>query len=214
MRRSMIPEADSKRIHEALNNWLHRDSDDAFSKYENICVEVLYRELENIKVSAYNSVLDAVIKNFGERVYKHTVLQIKQLKEEGYMVLAVSGSEQKAVARFCKLYGFDDYVGVDFHKDGFYFTGAATDVVHNKHVYLQQLIDKHKLDRHDSIGYGDTGSDIEMLKMVSEPICFNPNRELFNHAKIMGWKIVVERKNVTYELQKGRHGYQLLADRW
>jgi phosphoserine phosphatase len=36
--------------------------------------------------------------------------------------------------------------------------------------------------------------------MVSEPICFNPNAALYAQAKRMGWKVVVERKDVIYEL--------------
>ena len=73
-------------------------------------------------------------------------------------------------------------------------------MVHSKHEHLHELINKHGLSRHDSVGVGDTASDIDMLGMVSEPICFNPNKQLHQHAKIAGWKIVVERKDVIYEL--------------
>ncbi|MEM6998160.1 MAG: HAD-IB family phosphatase [Patescibacteria group bacterium] len=209
MRRQMTSKEDSDRIHAALDDWIMRRSDGAFHVYEMLCVEVLYKELGNVKISAYESVLDKVIEKFSGKTYKYTTNLIKQLKDEGYMVLAVSGSEQKAVARFCKLHGFDDYIGVDFHRDGFYFTGSATDVVHNKHTYLQELIDRHDLSRHDSIGVGDTKSDIEMLKMVAEPICFNPNKELLEYARKAGWKIVIERKDVVYELDKKGKVYTL-----
>ena len=200
MRRGLIGKDDSEKIHGALDAWLHREHDEAFIEYERLCVEVLYKELQNIKVSAYDSILDQVMERFAQRTYTYTTKLIAQLKADDYMILAVSGSEQKAVARFCKLHGFDDWIGVDFHKDGFYFTGSSTDVVHSKHEHLQQLIDKHSLSRHDSVGVGDTASDIEMLKMVSEPICFNPNKMLFQHAKAANWRVVVERKDVIYEV--------------
>lgn len=202
MRRSMIDKEDADRIHDALDKWITRSSETAFKEYEALCVDILYRELENIKVSAYESVLDQVIEKFGHRTYRYTKELIASLKQEGYMILAVSGSEQQAVAKFCKLHGFDDWVGVGFYKDGFYFTGAANDVIGQKHIHLQQLIDKHGLSRHDSIGVGDTASDIEMLKLVAEPICFNPNKELYDYAVQAGWKIIVERKDVIYDLSK------------
>ena len=51
-----------------------------------------------------------------------------------------------------------------------------------------------------SIGVGDTESDIPFLEMVAKPVCFNPNQKLYRYAKRMGWKTVVERKDVIYEL--------------
>jgi phosphoserine phosphatase len=47
---------------------------------------------------------------------------------------------------------------------------------------------------------GDTESDIPMLELVEIPIAFNPNKKLFEHAKARGWRTVVERKDVIYEL--------------
>jgi phosphoserine phosphatase len=39
-----------------------------------------------------------------------------------------------------------------------------------------------------------------MLDLVERSICFNPNQKLYDHAKRRGWEVVVERKDVTYEL--------------
>jgi len=44
-----------------------------------------------------------------------------------------------------------------------------------------------------------------MLKMVADPICFNPNKELYDYARKAGWKIAIERKDVIYQIdEKGR----------
>jgi phosphoserine phosphatase len=48
---------------------------------------------------------------------------------------------------------------------------------------------------------GDTEGDVAFLELVTEPIAFNPNKELYRHAKRMGWKVVVERKDVIYEIK-------------
>lgn len=210
MRRSMISPEDNDRIHQALDDWLKRRYDGAFLHYQDLCVEVLFKELGNIKVSAYESLLDTVMERFSDRIYTYPIKLIKQLKKQGYMILAVSGSEHTAVSRFCKQHGFDDWIGTGYYRDGFYFTGAASDVIFKKDQYLQQLIDKHNLQKHDSIGVGDTASDIPLLKMVAEPICFNPNQDLLAEARKRGWKIVIERKDVVYNLDP-RHKQHLLV---
>jgi phosphoserine phosphatase len=43
---------------------------------------------------------------------------------------------------------------------------------------------------------------VGFLEMVHTPIAFNPNRSLFEVARRSSWPIVVERKDVIYNLQK------------
>jgi phosphoserine phosphatase len=42
---------------------------------------------------------------------------------------------------------------------------------------------------------------VGFLELVRTPIAFNPNRSLFEVARRRGWPIVVERKDVIYNLQ-------------
>jgi len=53
-----------------------------------------------------------------------------------------------------------------------------------------------------SIAVGDTETDIAMLQLVGKPVAFNPNGLLAKHAKKNSWEVVVERKDVIYQLQK------------
>ena len=69
-----------------------------------------------------------------------------------------------------------------------------------KPIALAELVAKHGLSYDESIAVGDSESDIPMLEAVSTPIAFNPTKALYEHARAAGWKIVVERKNVVYEL--------------
>lgn len=82
------------------------------------------------------------------------------------------------------------------------FTGKILEehVIFNKSNVLRRAVEKEQLPLADSIGVGDTESDIPMLEAVENPICFNPNAKLYAHAKRRGWKVVVERKDVIYEL--------------
>jgi phosphoserine phosphatase len=49
---------------------------------------------------------------------------------------------------------------------------------------------------------GDTESDVSMLEIVEQPIAFNPNQNLKEIAEKKGWKIIVEKKDVIYDLSK------------
>jgi phosphoserine phosphatase len=49
-----------------------------------------------------------------------------------------------------------------------------------------------------------------MLKLVENPTAFNPEKKLFDHAAKQGWKIAIERKNVSYELERADGKYQLV----
>jgi phosphoserine phosphatase len=81
--------------------------------------------------------------------------------------------------------------------------------MHHKDIVLQGLIDKHGLTTSGSIAVGDSESDIAMLAAVEQPIAFNPTRGLFAEATSRGWQIVVERKNVVYDLNQSGGGYML-----
>jgi phosphoserine phosphatase len=48
-----------------------------------------------------------------------------------------------------------------------------------------------------------------MLSIVEQPLAFNPTKELFSHARKSGWRVVIERKNMTYELESQNGSYIL-----
>ena len=51
-----------------------------------------------------------------------------------------------------------------------------------------------------SIAIGDAWGDIPLLEIVGNPIAFNPSMDLAKVAKQKGWRVVVERKDVIYEI--------------
>ena len=103
---------------------------------------------------------------------------------------------------FCKYFKFDKVYGRLYElgpQDQ--FTGKMIDEhwLENKAGIVHRAVEKGGLTLEDSIGVGDTEGDIAFLELVAQPIAFNPNQKLYKYAKQMGWKIVVERKDVIYE---------------
>jgi len=138
-----------------------------------------------------------------KRTYRYTRDLLKELKSRDYFLLAVSHSPKTALDKFCPRLGFDKVYGMIYELGPQEcFTGAVTDehIIYNKANILKRAIEKENLTLAHSVGVGDTESDIPFLEMVAKPICFNPNMKLYRHAKRMKWKVMVERKDVIYEL--------------
>jgi HAD superfamily hydrolase (TIGR01490 family) len=179
---------------------------DRKGEYETYLKKVVETFLRNIKGISYEetmAIAKEVIQDRKDRVYRYTRDLMKELKDEGYFLLAISHSPRFILDGFCKEAGFNKVYGL-FYETGptGNFTGTVEDyeLMLNKAAILERAVKKEGLTLKRSVGVGDTESDIPMLELVDRPIAFNPNRTLFEHAKKREWKIVVERKDMIYEL--------------
>lgn len=199
-------------VRNARRNWKTRTQANAFSVYEQTLINLIDVAISGISVADFQTACRNVIVEYKDQVYTFTRDLISQLKDEGYLLFAVSASQSEIVKLLAEYYGFDDYGGSEYEvKDG-YFTGQKELLKsERKPQYVQLLIEKHQARTTDSIAVGDSESDIPMLAQAENPIAFNPSRKLFNHGRAAGWKIVVERKNVIYELHSGDGKYSLLG---
>lgn len=184
----------------ARMKWKKREHSDSFRNYEKYLIELYESALTNIDPVAFDQIVDEVASEYKEQVYTYTRDLIQYLKKQGYIILAISGSHQELVNHIAEHYGFDDYVGTYYERIDNIFSGKKNIASHNKKQILKDLIDKHNLTLKDSYAIGDSLSDSVMLEMVDKPIAFNPDQSLLQMAKSNNWKIVVERKNVIYEL--------------
>lgn len=181
--------------------WLDRKGD--YEKYINKVVGVFGKRIKGIPFGTVADIAGEVVEEKRNRVYRYTRDLIKDLKKKGYFLLAISHSPKFIVDGFGFELGFDKVYGT------FYATGASgnftgeiedKDIIFNKAAVLTRAVRKENLSLKKSVAVGDTESDIAMLEMVDRPIAFNPNQELYAHAKRRGWEVVVERKDVIYTL--------------
>ena len=181
--------------------WLDREGD--YQEYIDAVVRAFVGHLQGVHYSALADAAEEVVDEQWKRVYRYTRDLLKQLKDKGYYLLAVSHSPKTVLDKFCPRLGFDKVYGMIYEiGPEECFTGKVVDehLIFNKANILKRAIEKEGLALENSIGVGDTESDIPILELVAEPICFNPNQKLYRHAKLMRWKVVVERKDVIYEL--------------
>lgn len=185
----------------------HRVWQDREGSYENYIDAVVATFLEHIKGVHYGELADIgreVVAIQSKHVYRYTRGLIQDLKREGYYLVAISQSPKTVLDEFCEQYGFDKVYGRMYEigpQDR--FTGSIQDehLIQNKANIVKRVFDREPaLSVEGSVAIGDTDGDISLLESVTNPICFNPNQILFTHAKRNNWKVVVERKDVIYEL--------------
>jgi|SRR5579862_6152783 len=182
----------------------------SFRDYERQVIEVYEAILKELSFSQFEEAADVVFEEYKDQVYTYTRDLIAKLKKDGYVLFAVSGSQTEIVAKIADYYGFDDYVGTTYERTGQGFSGAKTIGSLDKDKTLKELVKKHGVSFKGSIGVGDSRSDISMLELVERAIALNPEADLFEHAKNAGWEVVLERKNMVYELKKRGSGYELV----
>ncbi|MBI2592164.1 HAD family phosphatase [Candidatus Saccharibacteria bacterium] len=209
-KRGLIDIKTYQSIRDARMRWKRRTHGEAFSSYQKELVVAYEKLLLNLSFKQFSAAVLSVFDEYKDQVYTYTRQLIKDLKKKGYLLFAISGSQVEIVSKIAKYYGFDEHVGTVYTHEGDRFTGAMSLHLGGKHLVLQELIDKHHAAMAGSIAVGDATSDISMLEMVELPIAFNPEKKLFDHASAKGWRIVIERKNMVYELEKQDGRYILV----
>lgn len=182
-------------------NWLNRKGH--YSSYIEAVVKAFEKNIKGVSYSKLQAISKKVVAIHKDRVYCYTRDLIKKLKADNYYLLAISHSPLIIVESFAKELGFNKIYGRMFELDkNGKFTKRVLykELVDDKAKILVRVLKKEKLNLKKSVGVGDTDSDISFLKIVDHPVCFNPNRKLYQYAKRKGWKIIVERKDVIYEI--------------
>lgn len=191
--------------------WQSREA--SFREFEHVALDAYQTKLSELHTDLLREIADEIIAESGHKVYSYTRHLASTLKEQGYFLLAISGSQQEIAEPFAKRYGFDACIGWIYEqKDGIYTGETSRKTVGNKAALLREFAAAHDLSLEDSVGIGDSGGDVDMLMQTTRSIAFNPAVELLEAAKEQGWEIVVERKNISYQLKRGTDGLYLLAE--
>lgn len=202
-------EATTSSIDDNFRAWQAREL--AWDTLKNIVVYALLDNITSIDVAMYKKACDHVMETEGHKVYAYTTQLIEELKDQGYDIIAITGSSQTIAQPFADRYGFTRCIGEKYlEKDG-KFTGEVEYVFDRKDKIIHDLVEKEGYTFEGSVAIGDSGSDIVMLELAERAIAFNPDSKLLETSLERGWEVVVERKNIAYHLTKDDHGHIVLA---
>jgi HAD superfamily phosphoserine phosphatase-like hydrolase len=195
----------SERVREELSQdyyaWVERRG--SYETYDELVVELFLRELAGVSVAELRRCATVEVEAHGRRLHIYTRDVAWRLKQAGYHLIAISGSPQEILDLFLKPLSFDRAWGTVLAQDarGRYTGETLHNPFGNKREVLEKFLEDADVGLGGSVGMGDTLSDVGFLEMVQTPIAFNPNRSLFEVARRWSWPIVVERKDVVYNLQ-------------
>lgn len=186
--------------------------DKRIGNYDNYLLKMadIYSEaIIGLHRSQIEFIAKQIIKQKGDRVYTYTRDRIKWHKEQGHIIITISGSPIELVREMSIKYGFDDYIGTKyiFNENNIY-TGDVIPMWDSisKQTAIESFVCKYNIDLDKSYAYGDTSGDYTMLSLISNPTVINPTKELL--LKILSddelkekINIIIERKDVVYRLR-------------
>jgi len=184
-------------------NWLEHKG--TYEQYRLGLVDLYEKYLPGCKLVDIERASKTVTSFHKDRTYVFAEKMIEKLRKENYHLIAVSGSPVEIVREFDKLHlKFDAVFGsvYSLNEKGVYTGEPQYEPVKNKGNLVKQYVYEHNLTLDDSYGMGDTESDASFLGIVANPIAFNPNENLKAIAQEKGWRIVVEKKDVVYDISR------------
>lgn len=195
----LFPPSARARYAREFRRWSDRRG--TYHDYIEAVVQAFGHYITKVPPDAFRRVARRAIAFHRNRVYRYTRDLLHDLKKRGYFLLAITHSPKMIADMFCKQFGFNKVYGrlLEIDMRG-RFTGRTLnkELIDDKAQILARAVEREHLTLRGSVGVGDTDGDIGFLKLVSRPICFNPNMPLYRYAKRAGWTIVVERKDVVY----------------
>lgn len=198
----LFPQGAASEFARKKQAWLDRRGD--YESYIMAVVGTFRLHIKGVRYADFSRAAKEVVAERQGRLYRFTRDLLATLKKRSFYLLAISHSPKGILDHFCRRLGFDKVYGM-FYETGptGRFTGEVADehLIMNKAAILKRAVEKERLTLRGSVGVGDTESDISFLELVEKPICFNPNAALAAHARRNNWRVVVERKDVVYEIQ-------------
>lgn len=182
-------------------NWLEHKG--TYEAYRRAIVDLYASYIKGCSKRDVEKASHIVMPFYEDRTYIFAEELIAKLKKENYHIIAISGSPMEIVEEYNRRHlNFDAVFGSVYEIDarGIYTGSTVFEPTKNKGQLVKQYVFENNLVLNDSYGIGDTESDISFLEMVENPIAFNPNQNLKEIAEKCQWRIVVEKKDVIYEI--------------
>ena len=198
-----FPTVVRRQLTEVYASWLEHEG--TYEDYRHAIVDLYSQYIKGCTEASVREASRMVVPFQAKKTYIFAENLIRQLRKEGYHLIAVSGSPLEIVEEYNRDYlKFDFVYGSVYGKDadGIYTGEALFEPSKDKGTVVKQYAYEQGIDLADSYGIGDTESDIKFLKLVAYPIAFNPNQNLLAAAREEGWRVVVEKKDVIYEISQ------------
>jgi HAD superfamily phosphoserine phosphatase-like hydrolase len=183
----------------AYGHWLNHEG--TYEEYRDKLVSLYGINIKGCKKTDIIKASKTVASFNSKRTYIFSQDLINKLSSD-HIMLVISGSPIEIVKEYANIFKFDAYYGSVYETDkyGVYTGKTIFEPTKDKGAVVKQYAAENGITLERSVGIGDTESDASFLDLVDEAIAFNPNVNLKGIAEQRGWRIVVEKKDVIYEI--------------
>lgn len=199
---NVFPRKVRDQIVDLYANWIEHKG--TYEQYRVGLVGLYEKYIKGCKLKDVERASKVVVSFHQDRTYIFAEELISRLRKENYHLIAISGSPVEIVREYDRMHlRFDAVFGsvYAFDEKGIYTGESEYEPIKHKGNLVKQYVYEHGLTLEDSYGIGDTESDASFLDIVEHPIAFNPNENLKAIAVEKNWRIVVEKKDVIYEIK-------------
>ena len=126
------------------------------------------------------------------KIFSEAVSEIQEHKQRGMAIVFVTGSLDFIVQPIADYLNIDVVLAPQLREQGGYFTGELTTaplIGEQKAEAIQVFATQHDISLKESYAYGDSQSDLPMLKCVGNPVVVNPGKALRQKALDSGWEL-------------------------
>ncbi|HOF42241.1 MAG TPA: HAD family phosphatase [Candidatus Moranbacteria bacterium] len=198
---NVFPRKVRNQIVSLYTDWIEHKG--TYEQYRLGLVHLYEKCIKGCKLEDIERASKVVVSFHQDRTYIFAEQLIKKLRHDGYHLIAVSGSPIEIVKEYNRMHlRFNAVFGSVYECDdrGIYTGKTYYEPVRHKGSLVKQYVYEHNLTLEGSYGIGDTESDASFLEIVDNPTAFNPNDNLKKIAEKKGWHIVVEKKDVIYNI--------------
>jgi len=147
--------------------------------------------MRNVPMSKNPDVMQRVIPLLHAALKPKTIARIREYEAQGYPVILVSAALQQGVEVFAQTLGWRGEGTRPILKDGL-FTGKADKPLsgQEKVVRVREVAGEMGIDLAQSVGFGDTVSDVPFLSILGSAYVVDPDADLRAIATTKGWTII------------------------
>lgn len=159
-----------------------------------IIIQTITKWLRGTKEVALNELACEILNSYLKKSINPKIEErIGFHKKDGAAVVILSSSVYpvcKAVADYLSM---DDIICTHLETESGVFTGRPHGEFcfnEEKVIRLSEYCEKNNTRLENTWYYGDSTADLNALKIVGNPVCVNPDKELLKEAGKRGWRII------------------------